>query len=133
MSPKYFTLTMASAGFGMGLGMSGLMKREVAGPVPFLISLCFHISIGVTAAWDVLSGPLEILEWKRTDRLHSMRHCFSYRQEIAFSIRLTCVLMSRSRSPRQSISIVFHSALNARCVERSKLDGERNKRHPAVM
>ena len=29
---------MASAGLGLGLGTEGLMKREVAGPVPFRMS-----------------------------------------------------------------------------------------------
>ena len=29
---------MASVALGLGLGVEGLMKREVAGPVPFLIS-----------------------------------------------------------------------------------------------
>lgn len=29
---------MASVGLGFGLGISGLMKREVAGPVRFLMS-----------------------------------------------------------------------------------------------
>ena len=46
---------MASTGLGIGLGMSGLMKREVAGPVPFLISLRFH-AIRIISSQNVLSG-----------------------------------------------------------------------------
>lgn len=38
LRPKHLILTMASVGLGFGLGVSGLMKREVAGPVPFLMS-----------------------------------------------------------------------------------------------
>ena len=38
LRPKHLILTMASEGLGLGLGADGLMKRETAGPVPFLIS-----------------------------------------------------------------------------------------------
>ena len=38
LRPKHFTLTMASVGLGLGLGTEGLMKREVAGPVPCWMS-----------------------------------------------------------------------------------------------
>lgn len=39
LRPKHFILTMASVGLGLGLGVEGFMKREVAGPVPFLMSV----------------------------------------------------------------------------------------------
>lgn len=39
MRPKHFILTIASGDFGVGLGTELLMKRDVAGPVPFLMSV----------------------------------------------------------------------------------------------
>lgn len=36
---------MASVALGVGLGVSGLMKSEVAGPAPFLISDSDYIRI----------------------------------------------------------------------------------------
>ena len=38
LRPKHLICTMASDGLGLGLGVSEFMKREVAGPLPFLIS-----------------------------------------------------------------------------------------------
>lgn len=45
LRPKHFILTTASAGLGLGLGVEGLMKREVAGPVPFFTSTARIVSV----------------------------------------------------------------------------------------
>lgn len=39
MRPKNLMRTMASWGLGVGLGVETLMKRDVAGPLPFLMSI----------------------------------------------------------------------------------------------
>lgn len=46
LRPKHLIFTMASVGLGVGLGVSGLMKRDLAGPVPFLMSGEHFGSIG---------------------------------------------------------------------------------------
>ena len=39
LRPKHLIRTMASLGRGVGLGIEELIKREVAGPAPFLMSV----------------------------------------------------------------------------------------------